>query len=744
MLAVDHVVHISVDGLGGVWLRDLLESNAPMPAFRKLQTEGSWTLDARTDYTHTITLPNHTSMLTGRPVLAPAGKDATIPHAWVENGDPPPGATLHSNQQALDYVHSVFDVAHDHGLTTTLLATKTKFSLFDVSYDGIHGAIDANPAGGDNGRDKIDVFRVYESSSALVDEYLAQETWRRSGYSFLHFAEPDYAGHQFGWGSARWNLVVQEMDALISRVLQAINNDTQLRDRTVVLVTADHGGSGRGHGEPDVDTNYEIPFFAWGPGFAPKADLYAFAPERTRNPLDARPDYNASPQPIRNGDSGNLALYALGLPSIPGSTIVSLVPPPEDPDEDPDDPPVEDPDDPVDPPDDDPDEDPDDPPDEDPDNPPDEDPDDPPVEEPKFDFGDAPASYPTLLAKQGASHRIEEGFFLGSQVDEETDGRPSADSRGDDSDGAVDEDGVVIVGQLRRGFAGSLRVTASQAGYLQAWVDWNRDGDWLDTGEQIARNLSLQKGTNQVTLTVPANVQAGTVNSRFRFSRQTSLGPTGPADSGEVEDHAFSIEATPGGILAASDDTYRFVSGAASYTLNVLQNDIGSSLRIRSTTQGNKGGLTSISNARNTILYSPPVKFTGTETFTYTIMDSNGQSTQGRVTVTLTAPPAPLLREDVDRSGTVSPFDALLVINEMNERGARATDDPDAPVENRLDVDQDGFLSPFDALQVINYLNDRSRAIAASPANVASTDWAFALLASEQEEKESGDGGYDL
>ena len=68
---------------------------------------------------------------------------------------------------------------------------------------------------------------------------------------------------------------------------------------------------------------------------------------------------------------------------------------------------------------------------------------------------------------------------------------------------------------------------------------------------------------------------------------------------------------------------------------------------------------------------------------------------------------------DVNDDGTVSPIDALQVINELNspivsdpERGSLPTFAGDGQVPPYVDVNGDGFVSPIDALIVINALND--------------------------------------
>lgn len=70
------------------------------------------------------------------------------------------------------------------------------------------------------------------------------------------------------------------------------------------------------------------------------------------------------------------------------------------------------------------------------------------------------------------------------------------------------------------------------------------------------------------------------------------------------------------------------------------------------------------------------------------------------------------LPADVNQSGSVSPTDALLVINRLNsERSRQLVGDPDQD-DPLVDVNGDTLLTPMDALLVINYLNYRT----ASPA----------------------------
>lgn len=175
-----------------------------------------------------------------------------------------------------------------------------------------------------------------------------------------------------------------------------------------------------------------------------------------------------------------------------------------------------------------------------------------------LDFGDAPdPTFPTLLASDGARHVIVPGLFLASGIDAETDGQPSAGADGDDLAGIDDESGITFATPLIPGQPASVDVSASAAGALDAWIDFNGDGDWDDAGDQIAASVPLAAGTTNVAFAVPPTALPQTaVAARFRFraSGDPSTAPNGLAPSGEVEDYLASIGTGADlGVVAVAD-----------------------------------------------------------------------------------------------------------------------------------------------------------------------------------------------
>jgi hypothetical protein len=103
--------------------------------------------------------------------------------------------------------------------------------------------------------------------------------------------------------------------------MNLVQSDPELINDTVLILTSDHGGIGTGHDSVTNPANYTIPVLVWGAGVAAGVDLYAVNSDTRGDPGTARPNYSDANQPIRNGDTGNLAMDLLGLGSVPGSTI---------------------------------------------------------------------------------------------------------------------------------------------------------------------------------------------------------------------------------------------------------------------------------------------------------------------------------------------------------------------------------------------------------------------------------------
>jgi hypothetical protein len=304
--SVERVVHVSIDGLGSQWVNAQLTPN-----LMTLVANGTSTLNARTDSDNTETIPNHTSQLTGRPVLGTGGHGVDFDQ-WDDQVET---TTVHDF--AGEYAASVFDVVHDNGLRTAGFVSRSRLNIFDLTWSD-NGAPDTT--GADNGTDKIDVWDKKEPD-VVMDLGIAELIENGTEYTFLHLKNPDVAGRAFNWDSAEYQAAVQDADALLGELLDAIAGNANLAGTTAVIVTSDHGGEAgeNDHDDPTEASNFTIPFVYWGPTVGQGVDMYADeVGVRTDPGLVQIPNNGgAVAEPIRTHDAGNLALELLGLSGIP-------------------------------------------------------------------------------------------------------------------------------------------------------------------------------------------------------------------------------------------------------------------------------------------------------------------------------------------------------------------------------------------------------------------------------------------
>ena len=339
------------------------------------------------------------------------------------------------------------------------------------------------------------------------------------------------------------------------------------------------------------------------------------------------------------------------------------------------------------------------------------------------DWGDAPASYGTLAVDNGAVHGWLPGFFLGTSVDLESDGKPSTTANGDDivPTDIDDEDGVQFTSTLFPGSTtnltvsvnlkdrkietvnGKLKTTVLQdnsAGRLHAWVDFNRDGDFDDSGEKIFSDLLLFEGTHNLTRSPFRGVRRRASPSPASATRyEHQLGPNGRAISGEVEDYQVRILTdTPDAV----DDVFTVDQNTIANTLNVLANDIPSSngnLTILSFTPSARGATIVISPDGLSLRYTPQRGSIGSDSFTYTVRDPAGATDTARVSVTI----LPTFSQPiaVDDSIDVNENSANNEINVLaNDLPGRFPPVgivfPGSPANGIVDVDNRGTTSPTD------------------------------------------------
>ena len=228
--AVRHAIIISADGL-----RPDVLLRARTPNVRGLIESGTFTMWART-VPQSITLPSHTSMLTG---VTPER------HRVLWNSDIP--------EPVYPKVPTIFEVAKAAGLTTAMVTGKSKFDSLarpgSIDWEKVKSATDEEV-----GSRAAEVLREHKPNLLVV-----------------HFPGADAAGHGKGWGTPEQIAAIEAIDRSIGVLLGALEG-AKLGDSTVIILSADHGGAGRGHGPNDPRSRH-IPWIAVGPGIRKGYDL---------------------------------------------------------------------------------------------------------------------------------------------------------------------------------------------------------------------------------------------------------------------------------------------------------------------------------------------------------------------------------------------------------------------------------------------------------------------------------------
>jgi hypothetical protein len=232
---VDHVLIISIDGL-----RPDVLLRAKAPNIQNLYLNGSFTFWAQT-VPVAITLPSHTSMLTGVPVET---------HKITFNDERATTRPIYPQAK------TIFEVAKEAGYTTAMVTGKSKFMALAKpnTIDWISAPEDPKTT------DNI----VGENARKMIREHKPE-------LMFLHFPGVDSTGHAKGWASPEQFAALEAIDANLRTILETMR-EVEVLDHTVIILSADHGGSGKQHGAGDV-RSLNIPWIAYGPGIRKNFDL---------------------------------------------------------------------------------------------------------------------------------------------------------------------------------------------------------------------------------------------------------------------------------------------------------------------------------------------------------------------------------------------------------------------------------------------------------------------------------------
>lgn len=193
------------------------------------------------------------------------------------------------------------------------------------------------------------------------------------------------------------------------------------------------------------------------------------------------------------------------------------------------------------------------------------------------DFGDAPdggnlglgkkgkkGAFPSKAATPGPRHTSIGSFFLGRSVDGESDSHQvNRDLFDDGAEATLSPCGASTLEVALNGTAlPAATKTSAHTAYVNAWFDWNGDGDWSDSSDACRPEWAIQNLPVDMSALaaegmalLPISFTAGTRTRDIWYrvtltldqpvTDSTSKGPPAPYVQGETEDYYIGTARPP-------------------------------------------------------------------------------------------------------------------------------------------------------------------------------------------------------
>lgn len=231
-----HVILIGLDGWGAY----SVPKAQNMPNIRHMIDHGACTLKKRSVLESSSAI-NWASMFNGA---------CTEQHGYTQWGSRTPEipSAITNSHGIFPTIYSILREQHPEAKTACMM-----------EWDGIKYLVDTLTI------DHVVVAADYEQDPdhlcRLAEEYIKTE---KPTFAAICFDQIDHVGHKEGHDTPAYYESIAQIDRMVGRIVQA-TKDAGIYDRTVFIVTADHGGKDHGHGGKSL-LEMETPFVICGKG----------------------------------------------------------------------------------------------------------------------------------------------------------------------------------------------------------------------------------------------------------------------------------------------------------------------------------------------------------------------------------------------------------------------------------------------------------------------------------------------